>query len=99
MCPPGKPSAPLTRQPASLGVINNVDHHYMIIKKGHHVWCPPWWRCHRSRRALECGTINWSEKKSNLVHKVAPNVRFGHELANREFRVTKLPQVSILVTQ
>jgi hypothetical protein len=25
------------------------------------------------------------EKNSNLVHKLAHNVHFGHELANREF--------------
>jgi hypothetical protein len=32
-----------------------------------------------------------------MVHKVAPNVHFGHELANRKFWVTKLPRASSLV--
>jgi hypothetical protein len=32
-----------------------------------------------------------------LVHKVASNMHFGHELANREFWITKLPRVSSLV--
>jgi hypothetical protein len=39
------------------------------------------------------------EKNANLIHKLAHNVRFGHELANREFWVTKLPSASCLVIQ
>jgi hypothetical protein len=38
------------------------------------------------------------EKKANLVYEVALDVRFGHELANRELWITKLPRASVLVT-
>jgi hypothetical protein len=33
-----------------------------------------------------------------LVYEVDTDLRFGHELANHEFWITKLPRVSILVT-
>jgi hypothetical protein len=32
------------------------------------------------------------------VYEVASDVRFGHELANHEFWVTKLPRASVFVT-
>jgi hypothetical protein len=38
------------------------------------------------------------EKSPNLVYEVAWDVHFGHELANREFWITKLPRASFLVT-
>jgi hypothetical protein len=38
------------------------------------------------------------EKNANLVYEVVANVRFGHELANRELWITKLPHTSVLVT-
>jgi hypothetical protein len=38
------------------------------------------------------------EKNANLVYKVAADMRFGHELANHEFSITKLPRASVLVT-
>jgi hypothetical protein len=41
---------------------------------------------------------NVKEKNPNLVYEVAADVRFGHELANRDFWVTKLPHTSVLVS-
>ena len=38
------------------------------------------------------------EKKAGLVHEVAPDVRFSHEVAEHEIPVTKLPRVSVLVS-
>jgi hypothetical protein len=38
------------------------------------------------------------EKNTNLVYEVVPDVRFGQELANREFWITKWPRASVLVT-
>jgi hypothetical protein len=38
------------------------------------------------------------EKNGNLVYEVAMDVRFGHELTNLEFRITKLPRANVLVT-
>jgi hypothetical protein len=38
------------------------------------------------------------EKKANLVYEVASDMRFGHELANRELWIMKLPRASVLVT-
>ena len=38
------------------------------------------------------------EKKAGLVHEVAPDVHFSHEVAEHEIPVTKLPRVSVLVS-
>jgi hypothetical protein len=37
------------------------------------------------------------EKNANLVYKVAPDVHFGYQLANREFWITKLPRAIVLI--
>jgi hypothetical protein len=37
-------------------------------------------------------------KNANLVYEVDMDMRFRHELANREFWITKLPRLSVLVT-
>ena len=38
------------------------------------------------------------EKNAGLVHEVAPDVRFSHEVALHKIPVTKLPRVSVLVS-
>jgi hypothetical protein len=37
------------------------------------------------------------EKNANLVYEIAADVRFGHELANCEFWIMKLPDASVFV--
>ena len=42
--------------------------------------------------------IIYLEKKADLVHEVASDVRFSHEVAEHKIPVTKLPRVSVLVS-
>jgi hypothetical protein len=49
--------------------------------------------------SANCVSLNVDEKLDiNLVYKVVLDERFGHELINREFWITKLPRMSVLVT-
>jgi hypothetical protein len=42
--------------------------------------------------------IHYDRENPNWVYEVALDVHFGHELANPEFWVTKLPGASFLIT-
>jgi hypothetical protein len=48
--------------------------------------------------AMRCWVMLLEEKNANLIYEVVLDVRFGHQLANREFWITKLPCASVLVT-